>query len=93
MGRSYTPKYRVEHGDQTGRQMPSAWRVTDYGAPTAHRLAVWVNRMEDSYKLGRCNAHIALRLGFLPSIHYACIVNQRTGTVVAEYKAPAFKLV
>jgi len=87
MGRSVTPKYRMEVKTNVGYFTPSIWR----GRATEQRLEVAVHAENKSFLPGGVNAHVANNLGAVPYIYKAKIINQMTGEVVAEYNAPAFQ--
>jgi hypothetical protein len=88
MGRSVTPKYRVETKENVGAMTPAAWR----GRATPARLAEWVEACNKSFLPGGVNGHVSESRGVVVYIHAAKIIEQATGRVVAEYKAPAFQV-
>ena len=98
MGRTRTPAYRVEVGPARGNgrtvvSTPSCWFVNEKGRPTAANLEAYVHAYIDSCKVGGCNEHLSQAYGFIPVPSFARIVDQRTGGVVAEWKAPAFLVI
>jgi len=94
MGRSTTPKYRVEvvPADASLRLTPSAWRVgkdrqiPGNGKPTLSNLTNYINALEASTLPGGSNAH----LGFMP-IAEARIVDQFTGQLMAHWRKATTK--
>lgn len=85
MGRSITPKYRVELAGNI-RVTPMAWQRS-YGRPTAANLAKMVQGYNDSYRPGGVNAHISEGMD-VPARHDAArIVRQADDVVMAEWKA------
>lgn len=88
MGRSTTPKYRIEF--TTTR--PGCWCTPQFwdvrgrngcpgnGLPTTQNIEKWVQALEESCQPGKPNAHV----GPL-QIKTARIVNQFTGEVVASW--------
>lgn len=85
MGRTSTPKYRVEVSD--GKQMSL---MTWGGKPTNKRLEEWVISYGKSFEHGEVNAHVSYSLGYIPYPVYARIVDQATERVVAIWEAPKF---
>lgn len=83
MGRTRTPKYRLEVDGQ---------RMCWQGRATQARLLAWVRSYAASLKLGGVNQHISLALGHIPYPTRARIVNQYTGEAVAEWQAAAFEV-
>lgn len=88
MGRSITPKYRVEAKEQNGKAWAASWR----GRATEKRLAEYVAGTNESMKPGGVNEHVSRAVGFIPVIREARIIEQRTGEIVAHYKAPLFQV-
>lgn len=83
MGKSVTPKYRVEYKDQEGKHI-SDWMVKEKGKPTEENLDKWLMDLNKSFLTGGVNEHISESLGFVPAALSAKIVEQRTGDVKAE---------
>ena len=97
MGKSYTPKYRVETRDNTAKPWAApnarqAWLVKDYGRATDENLAAWVRVTNRSFKSGGVNFHVSVAAGVEVHINWARIVEQATGEVVAEYFMPMFEI-
>ena len=97
MGRIVKPKYRLEYWDASDTRpdvgpLVQAWRAFGplKGKPDDRKLEAWVYRHVDSLKLGGCNEHISVALGYIPIPHRARIVNQFTGDIVATWKATMF---
>ena len=96
MGRSITPKYRVEESPvrlADGRLIRStdyAWR-REYGRPTEANLERFIDAMASSQKSGGANAHLAEAYGQIVVTSSARIVRQLDGEVVASWKASAFR--
>lgn len=88
MGKTKTPKYRLECKDNKGPYTLS-WQ----GKATEKRLQDWIKSYHQSLEIGGANEHISKGLGFVPYLNSAKIVNQQTGQVVAEYKAAMFQAI
>jgi hypothetical protein len=93
MGRSITPKYRVE---MFRRNPFTGDRVSDVecwkGRASDTLLESYVLRLERSYKPGEVNGHISASFGYLPAYDAARIVDQKTGQVVATWKSAPFRV-
>lgn len=85
MGRSTTPRYRVEFTQENLAPGHVAWPDKYLGKPTTESLQKWVIDFEASMRPGGCNAH----LGFHP-VTKAIVIHQKTGNTVAEWYPPAF---
>ena len=93
MGRSYTPKYRIEYttvittdadGDWTKRRFsPSFWNGKRDGKPTVANLQANLVVFEASFAPGGCNDHVYA--GDTVQLLAARLVRQADGAVVAEY--------
>lgn len=88
MGHTKTFKYRLEFTDGTGRHIHS-WS----GHATERLLKSWIEAYEASLQIGGANEHISMRLGFVPFVNSAKIVNQETGQSVVTWQAPMFRVV
>ena len=82
MGRSYTPKYRIEFWDCKGVKAQQAWR----GSVTKKALEEWIKVYEDSLKVGGVNYHICKMLKYIPFVHKAVIIRQADQTMMTEWK-------
>lgn len=87
MGRSITPRYRVEFQAHHCLISHSIWQVKTNnvgipgnGKPTDKNLARYIRELEDSTKTGGVNAHLGPML-----ILSARIVDQFTDEVKASY--------
>jgi len=80
-----TPTHRLELVEH-GQQLTMAWK----GRVSDARLQQWIEDYIDSLKIGGCNAHISLKLGYIPIPDKAQIVHQNSGDIVATWTAPAF---
>ena len=100
MGKSVTPKYRVEtkeyhpnstspHWQKMVWEVKSRTNVVGYGSPNTENLFNFIIRYSESFKPGGVNQHI----GFVPAITQAKIVNQFTGQIMASWTAPMFQVV
>ena len=88
MGRTVTPTFVVDYQDQLGWHR-SVWTS---GAPTEANLEKWRVALNASMKLGSCNEHVSLSLGFMPHCSKAIIRNQKTGNLnVATVRMPMFE--
>ncbi len=101
MGRSYTPKYRVEYRDNTmyvdGR-VPTMYpgRVSwpsHLGKPSNAKAEDLRRKMNQSFQPGGVNGHVSNALNTVVHIYRLWVVEQKTGTWVAETTAPAFEVV
>ena len=84
MGKSHTPKYRIEHTG--GECVPKCWTLKD--KPTSDGLFMLRCAYQLSCEPGMANEHIGKSLGRpakLPKT--ACVVEQATGRVVAAWEA------
>ncbi len=88
MGRTVTPKYRVEMIETGVMPTKMAWK----GRATDEALRKYVFAYADSLKAGGVNEHVAKALGFVPFPQEAKIVNQFTNEVVATWKAATFQV-
>lgn len=81
MGRSYTPKYRVEMVlNNNARTFETIAWDKRYGRATKVNLEKLIASIEASTRLGGVNAHLG------PKTYIsATIVNQKTGDLVAFY--------
>lgn len=81
MGRSYTPKYRVDTVESNAR---GEVRDGDFAwvgkAPTNRKLYEWREAMNKSFEDG-VNSHLRGT-----RIHSCKLIEQKTGRVVAEYQ-------
>lgn len=89
MGRSITPKYRMEMTDCKGVVSLMCWK----GAPNKKGLEQWVTRYHDSLKVGGVNEHLSKSLGFLPLVYHVKLVRQADNVVVSCWKAPMFMVI
>jgi hypothetical protein len=89
MGRSYTPKYRLEMDGATmcGWQVGSHYGIPGNGAPNDANLARYVEAYVASQDPGGANAHILRSLGHKHVPRWARIVRQSDGQVMASYLA------
>ena len=90
MGRTVTPKYRAELTFFGNTESRMAWNVRSnvghaHGTPTAANLAKYVKALEDSSRLGGCNAHLGHTV-----VASARIVRQADRQCVASYRGPSF---
>lgn len=90
MGRSTTPKYRVEAIFFDGTRTRGAWQVRSNvghsdGKPCDINLSRWAADLEASTQPGGANAHLQPIV-----VASACIVEQATSRIVAQYRGPSF---
>jgi hypothetical protein len=88
MGKTITPKYRLEMKCQGLHCTPSAWK----GRVSEQALEKYIFDYADSLKLKGVNQHISLDLGFIPFPAYAQIVRQKDNQIVATWKAGLFQV-
>ncbi len=106
MGKSVTPKYRVEyrtnHGFKHSSNPPiqamcwdvvSRTNVTGHGKPTVENLQIWRDKFNESFLPEGVNGHLSTSAGFIVRIHWCRIVNQFTREVMCEFTAPAFEVI
>ena len=94
MGRTVTPKYRIEvraNGLTVMSDYP--WDSKHYGRATDKNLEKWRTGMNASFQPGGVNEHISEARGTIPHISVAKLICQRTGEVVAMTKMPVFEVV
>jgi hypothetical protein len=92
MGKSITPKYRLEYYDNNRKIMPyiQGWSCKEHGRPTDKTLEKYLYSLGKSFEIGGVNKHISKSKGF---ILYPCkgyIIEQKTNQIVATWKAPMF---
>lgn len=93
MGRSFTPKYRIEFKDNLSpRSGWMAWE-THYGKPTQANLEKWRKAMNASFQKDGCNFHVSQSSGILVHYSSAKIVRQSDGQIMAETKMPMFEAI
>jgi len=90
MGRTHTPKYRIEVREQGQRAMRvfACWYVKDKGKTTNKNLESWVEHFNTSLEPGGVNEHC----GPKARISEAKIVNQKTGETLAHHQTPMFQV-
>lgn len=87
MGKSITPKYRLEIYDNSGRHSQS-WN----GRASEKRLNDYILTYGKSLESGGVNFHLSKSLGFIPYPNKAEIIEQRSGQVVTRWNAPMFMI-
>lgn len=90
MGKSYTPKYRLEFQDSTRKAFSwecQAWK----GKTTQKALEAWIFGYADSLKIGGVNEHISKALGLIPYPTKARIIRQADDQIMAEWEAGMFQ--
>lgn len=102
MGRITTPKYRLEIWSNAPLRRvaemvfagPSieSWQVSQRGRPTERNLEHYLFAQAKSFEHGGVNQHVSRALGYVPYPREARIVNQRTGQIVAKWKAATFQV-
>jgi hypothetical protein len=92
MGKSYTPKYRLEYYDNHKQLRPNvqAWTVKTEGKATDQNLEKYLYGLGKSFEIGGVNEHISKTIGFIPYPSKGKIINQRTNEIVAMWKASMF---
>lgn len=103
MGKSYTPKYRVEYRDNSDRLRPRnalpvepgklQWPSKHFGKPTDAKAESFRQDLNQSFLPGAVNGHISESLGVVVHITRLWIIEQATGHKVAQAVAPAFEVV
>ena len=90
MGKSITPKYRLEIDGQK-----QGWLVKEYGKPTKKNLEKYVYDYAKSLEFGGINHHISRMLKYIPYPNYARIVlNKPSGygdILIVDWKAHIFQ--
>jgi hypothetical protein len=93
MSKSTTPKYRIEYKvNDSAYYTPIAWN-TRYGTPNAKNLSAWRDSMNQSLKYGGVNFDLSKSAGILLHVTECRLVEQKTGTIVAEVKMPMFEII
>jgi hypothetical protein len=96
MGRTTTPKYRIEFNDNPFRVTwgnIEGWDCRRNGQPTLANIEKWRDARHASFKKGQCNDHIPAACRYVPYINHAKIVRQKTKEVVVLFTAPMFEVV
>lgn len=99
MGRSYTPKYRLEYRDNSlaCRKNPHYFHwmclPAGFGVPTERKLSEYRRALNTSFAPGGVNDHVSEGAGFVIHVGRVRAVEQKTGRVVAETVAPMFEVV
>ena len=93
MGRSITPKYRLELTAWTPNGVENQimqWKGKGKVTPEKIKDEIWSINL--SFQKGYINQHIPKELGY--NLHYSNgrVINQFTGDIVAEYKSPMFEI-
>ena len=91
MGRTTTPKYRLEYLDNSRSGIAvHVYDARHYGKPTPESVEKWAVDFAKSQEIGQVNEHLSKASGYIRVPHYGRIVNQWTGVTAAEWKAPQF---
>lgn len=86
MGRSYTPKYRIEVGLAGAFRADSfAWKTADYGRVSAANLTRFVEAHNASLESGGANAHLEAGCKIVTAV----LVRQSDDVAVASYPRAA----
>ena len=104
MGRSYTPKYRVEYRVQYHdntmfiKGIPTIYPARmswprHLGKPTDAKAEDLRRTMNKSFQPGEVNAHVSNALGVVIHIYMLWVIEQKTGQKISEANAPAFEVV
>ena len=93
MGRSVTPKYRVEVSGSGCNMTPFCWNGKQDGRANQKNLDAWRERMNASFQPGGTNWHVSEAFNSVPHISTATLIRQRDDEVVAVSKAPMFEVV
>lgn len=102
MGRSSTPKYRVEYrdnalamrktnGEMRGHDGKSCHVQTWYGVPSYEALCKWREDWNKSFEIGAINGRLSEDLGMLIHIH-TCAIVRKDGMLMFKYDAPMFEV-
>lgn len=87
MGKSITPKYRVEYSTNRGSHSMMAWR----GRVSQERLEQWRKDYNHSFQPGQINGQYAPGATVI-HINYARIVRQSDGQLMTETTMPMFEV-
>ena len=99
MGKTVTPKYRVETIETDGCKNVYSWRCKGdcqgkgYGNANTKNLEAWRVAFNASFNAGGVNFHISKVADHVPHISRATLVLQATGEVVASTSMPMFEVV
>ena len=93
MGKIITPTYRIEvkENDFTDSWHVMSWNK-EYGKPNTKNLENFVSKMNESYLPTGVNSHITKMRGYIVCVYKARIIHQKSGDIVAEWKAPSFQV-
>ena len=84
MGKSITPKYRLEI-DGHVQSWPKGIK------PSNETLEEYVYKFGKSLEFGGVNYHLSVAHGYIPYPSNAVVVEQKTGVVVANWRAAMFQ--
>jgi len=93
MGRSTTPRYRIDAVMTNRRSYVQAWNCERYGTPTLKSAARWREAINKSFLPGGVNFGISESLGRIERVFNFQVIDQRDNRVVVDYKAPMFEVV
>lgn len=87
MGKTRTPKYRIE------MRMSEGWSmVCEYNKkPNYSSLKAYIDEFHESMNKGNCNEH--LREKTILMVNNAKVIEQKTDKVLCEYIAPLFYVI
>lgn len=84
MGRSSTPKYRIEFAGGSHFVTAAAWPGEYLGKPSKTKLAQYMAKHEESLREGGANAHLNT-VGYVPPTS-ARVIRQSDDALIAEFK-------
>jgi hypothetical protein len=88
MGKSVTPKYRIESRDNQGKF--AVWAPKVRATPKA--LAEYMDDYNRSFLPGGVNWHVSKACGVVVYHSSAKLINQSTGEIVASWSASPFQV-
>jgi hypothetical protein len=98
MGKTFTPKYRAEYRDNSGRWNTITWNVTSrtnvtgHGAPTVENAERLRKALNKSFMSGGSNEHVSKAVGYVVHVNRLRVIHQATSQVVSETVAPLFEI-
>ena len=92
MGRSYTPKYRIEVKCNVPMDWLGCWDSKQYGRVSNVNAEKYRTTFNQSFLPGGVNAHVSEARGVVPWIYHVDVVRQSDGKVMASAHAPAFEI-
>lgn len=92
MGKIIIPTFRIEtsfisYVSKRKEILSTAWKVKEYGTPSATNIKKWIDAMNASMQQGGSNAHLKNGQSDYSS---AKIIRQSNNEIVASFSYPSF---